>query len=96
MVVGAGLMFVLMHGEVSAESELNKKLKAVVGPKKPEPFVCSKGKIGENYYISHCETKTMDCAVLLTLSPQTRTTLRLNVTTLTADGLSCVKKGLFR
>ena len=31
MLVGAGLMFVLMHGEVSAEGE----------PKKPEPFVCT-------------------------------------------------------
>ena len=30
MLVGAGLMFVLMHGEVSAERE----------PKKLEPFVC--------------------------------------------------------
>ena len=31
MLVGAGLMFVLMHGEVSAEQK----------PKKLEPFVCS-------------------------------------------------------
>ena len=31
MLVGAGLMFVLMHGEVSAEGEFNK----------PEQFVCS-------------------------------------------------------
>jgi hypothetical protein len=31
MSVGAGLMFVLMHGEVSAEGE----------QKKPEPLVCS-------------------------------------------------------
>jgi len=31
MLVGAGLMFVLMHGEVRAEGE----------QKKPEPFVCS-------------------------------------------------------
>ena len=31
MLVGAGLMFVLMHGEVSAKGE----------PKKLEPFVCS-------------------------------------------------------
>ena len=31
MIVGAGLMFVLMHGEVSAKGE----------PKKLEPVVCS-------------------------------------------------------
>ena len=31
MLVGAGLMFVLMHGEVSAKGK----------PKKLEPFVCS-------------------------------------------------------
>ena len=50
MLVGAGLMFVLMHGEVSADS-------------KPEPFVCSEYTVGENYMVSHCETKTLDCAV---------------------------------
>ena len=32
MLVGAGWMFVLMHGEVSADSK----------PEVPEPFVCSK------------------------------------------------------
>ena len=63
MVVGAGLMFVLMHGEVSAESELNKKLKAVSEPKKPEPFVCTVSAVdGYNFTIQHCETKTLDCA----------------------------------
>ena len=63
MVVGAGLMFVLMHGEVSAESELNKKLKAVVGPKKPEPFVCTVSVVeGHSFTIQLCETKTLDCA----------------------------------
>ena len=31
MLVGAGLMFVLMHGEVSADSKLSK----------PEPLVCN-------------------------------------------------------
>ena len=50
MIVGAGLMFVLMHEEVSADS-------------KPEPFVCSKLTVGENFAVSHCETKTLDCAV---------------------------------
>ena len=61
MVVGAGLMFVLMHGEVSAEGE----------PKKPEPFVCSEyvATVVEVATRSislgtvHCETKTLDCAV---------------------------------
>ena len=54
MLVGAGLMFVLMHGEVSADS-------------KPEPFVCSEYTIpsfGEGHAVSHCETKTLDCAVM--------------------------------
>ncbi len=46
MLVGAGLMFVLMHGEVSADS-------------KPEPFVCSKE---PTISLWHCETKTLDCA----------------------------------
>ena len=51
MLVGAGLMFVLMHEEVSADS-------------KPEPFVCSdaaRSKVGVS--VSHCETRTLDCAV---------------------------------
>jgi len=53
MVVGAGLMFVLMHGEVSAEGE----------PKKPEPFVCTVSVVdGYSFTIQHCETKTLDCA----------------------------------
>ena len=50
MLVGAGLMFVLMHGEVSADS-------------KPEPFVCSESMKGYNFVLSHCETKILDCAV---------------------------------
>ena len=50
MLVGAGLMFVLMHGEVSADS-------------KPEPFVCSDSTTGDSFVVSHCETKTLDCAV---------------------------------
>jgi hypothetical protein len=67
MLVGAGLMFIFTHTEVSAESEENK----------PEKFVCSDGYIGENYYVSHCETKTLNCAVL-------------------NNGVSCVKKGIFK
>ena len=67
MLVGVGLMFVLMHGEVSAEGEVSK----------PERFVCSQGLMGENYYISHCETKSIDCAVF-------------------RNGVSCVKKGIFK
>ena len=54
MLVGAGLMFVLMHGEVSAEGE----------PKKPEPFVCSANLDSTYQYLMHCETKTMDCALI--------------------------------
>tara|TARA_Y100001960_G_scaffold186103_1_gene195024 strand:+ start:993 stop:1226 length:234 start_codon:yes stop_codon:yes gene_type:complete len=54
MLVGAGLMFVLMNGEVSAEGEASK----------PERFVCSQALVDESYYISHCETKSIDCAVL--------------------------------
>ena len=52
MLVGAGLMFVLMYGEVSAEDESNK----------PDAFVCTKG--DEGFYLFHCETKTLDCAVV--------------------------------
>ena len=52
MLVGAGLMFVLMHEEVRADS-------------KPEPFVCSEltAVSGTLSSVSHCETKTLDCAV---------------------------------
>jgi hypothetical protein len=58
MLVGAGLMFVLMHGEVRADS-------------KPEPFVCSydpymPSALGmrtgtEGLRITHCKTKNLDC-----------------------------------
>jgi len=57
MLVGAGLMFVLMHGEVSANS-------------KPEPFVCSEqgtmwdeGK-EETFEITHCQVGKLDCGFL--------------------------------
>ena len=60
MLVGAGLMFVLMHGEVSADNK----------PKVPEPFVCSgmtltshKNLNSYQFPIFHCTTKTLDCAV---------------------------------
>jgi hypothetical protein len=52
MLVGAGLMFVLMHGEVSAEDESSK----------PEAFVCTDDGDG-GYHMFHCETKTLDCGV---------------------------------
>ena len=57
MIVGAGLMFVLMHGEVSAEGE----------PKKPEPFVCSGyailiGEQMKHALVRHCVTKNLSCA----------------------------------
>ena len=69
MLVGAGLMFVFTHTEVSAESEANK----------PEPFVCSEPQDYAPYLgiLYHCETKTLDCAR-------------------DSEGLSCVKKGLFK
>ena len=47
MLVGAGLMFVLMHGEVSADS-------------KPEPFVCSSGYILDP---AHCRVGNLSCGV---------------------------------
>ena len=65
MLVGAGLMFVLMHGEVSADSK----------PEVPEPFVCSELTITSpgdpnvlqlrpyQLPIYHCTAKTLDCAV---------------------------------
>jgi hypothetical protein len=52
MLVGAGLMFIFTHTEVSAESEANK----------PEPFACSRKYVGD-YDIQHCETGYLDCAV---------------------------------
>ena len=45
-----GLMFVLMHGEVRAES-------------KPETFVCGDPAREQIPYLHHCETKTLDCAI---------------------------------
>jgi len=54
MIVGAGLMFVLMHGEVEAEG-------------KPEPFVCSESKGGDSLRAHHriwnCKTRTMSCGL---------------------------------
>jgi hypothetical protein len=79
MLVGAGLMFVFTHIEVSAENEfknLSKKLKEVSAESevsKPETFVCSRQYVGD-YDIQHCETGYLDCAV-------------------TSSGISCVKKG---
>ena len=67
MLVGAGLMFVLMHGEVSAEGE----------PKKLEPFVCSYEAGETRFSLRHCETSTLDCVLV-------------------ANGVSCVKKGMFK
>jgi hypothetical protein len=52
MLVGAGLMLVFNHAEVSAGSEANK----------PEPFACSRKYVGD-YDIQHCETGYLDCAV---------------------------------
>ena len=68
MLIGAGLMFVFTHTEVRAENEISK----------PEEFVCSKGQQGDNYYLTHCETKTLDCAVV------------------GSNGVTCVKKGMFK
>lgn len=53
MLIGAGLMFVFTHTEVSAEHEL----------KKPEPFLCSEDTGLFDMTLVHCETKTLDCAV---------------------------------
>jgi hypothetical protein len=44
-------MFVLMHGEVRADS-------------KPESFVCGDPLRELARYLHHCETKTLDCAVI--------------------------------
>ena len=79
MLVGAGLMFVLMHGEVSAESEVNK----------PDIFVCSamatfplQDKYEKDVYddtdipIIHCQTKHLDCGY-----------------SVVEKSISCVKRG---
>ena len=52
MLVGALLMFVFTHTEVSAEGE----------QKRPKPFVCSVKYVGD-YDMQHCETGYLDCAV---------------------------------
>ena len=58
MLVGAGLMFVLMHGEVSADNKA----------KVPEPFVCSEaieavfqGEAVHNLW--HCQIANMSCGL---------------------------------
>ena len=52
--VGAGLMFVLMHGEVEAEG-------------KPEPFVCSESIGGDSLRAHHriwnCKSDTITCGL---------------------------------
>ena len=62
MLVGAGLMFVLMHGEVSADSK----------PEVPEKFVCSgRGDFMDHYEkfeendfdIYHCRVGNLTCGV---------------------------------
>ena len=52
MAAGAGLMYWLLAVDT-------------VKDWKPEPFVCSKLTVGENFAVSHCETKTLDCAVTM-------------------------------
>jgi len=58
MLVGAGLMFVLMHGEVSADSNVER----------PERFICSHqartgGLNSTTIVLRNCQTKNLDCAV---------------------------------
>ncbi len=56
MLVGAGLMFALMHGEVSAGSK----------PEIPEPFVCSEmTETTADYQIPiyHCTAKNLSCGL---------------------------------
>ena len=57
MLVGAESMFVLMHGEVSAERK----------PKKLEPFVCSESiggvSLRSHHRIWNCKTRTMSCGL---------------------------------
>jgi hypothetical protein len=52
MLVGAVLMFVFTHTDVSAEDKL----------KRPKAFVCSVKYVGD-YDMQHCETEYLDCAV---------------------------------
>ena len=54
MAVGAGLMFVLIHGEVSAGSK----------PEIPEPFVCSEmTQTSSKIPIYHCTAKNLSCGL---------------------------------
>ena len=57
MLVGAGLMFVLMHGEVSADSN-------------PEPFVCSDINDAEGLakFMLNCTSNGITCGVMLDAS----------------------------
>ena len=54
IVVGAGLMFIIIKGEVKIE-------------KKPEPFVCSEsiggGSLRSHHQIWNCKTRTMSCGL---------------------------------
>ena len=64
MLVGAGLMFVLMHGEVSADSKLER----------PERFVCS-GEANTGTFaigLRNCQTKNLDCAVSIKVGNQSQ------------------------
>ena len=80
MLVGAGLMFGLMHGEVRADSK----------PEVPEPFVCSELTITSpgdpnvpqlrpyQLPIYHCTAKNISCGLT------------------NHGSVSCVKKGMFK
>ena len=57
MLVGAGLMFVSTHTQVSAES-----LRDQMEHRGPEPFECSRKYVGD-YDIQNCKTHYLDCAV---------------------------------
>ncbi len=60
MLIGAGLMFVLMHGEIRAEGKASKReeFKCVGNYVVAKNINTASGNI-----IYHCETKTMDCAL---------------------------------
>ena len=74
MIVGAGLMFVLMHGEVEADSK----------PEVPEKFVCSGyANIPEEnprrVLVRHCVTKNLSCAYADVVKPYQLTCAKIGM-----------------
>jgi hypothetical protein len=62
MLVGAGLVFICTHTQVSAESLRDQMNPDAEENRGPEPFACSRNYVGD-YDIQNCKTSYLDCAV---------------------------------